>query len=633
MTVSRRLALSSASGSPFKLFDYQINAIENVLTSIEQGTRKNAVVLATGGGKTIVFSHLIPLLEQSSSRGPKTLVLAHRKELVFQAAKTIKSVNPDLQVSIDMADRKYDPEANVIVASVQTLAYKSRLENYNPLDFKTLILDECHHAAAKTWKELLRYFGADTPETDINTIGFTATYERADEKDLTEIFDKVVYRRSLYTMITDKQLCDILFLKVKGLYSLEHVKSYKGDYSVSLLEEAVNNTNNNTVVADAYLRLKKRYNFKSTIIFCVGIEHCKALCSVLQRSGVNAQYVIGETQLKERQDMIKDFLEGKIDVLCNVGVFTEGFDVPRIDSIILARPTKSRVLSQQMVGRGLRKHSDKKVCYVADVCGFESTMTSVFSLLTQREGEDLNLEIDEKRFTDLFEETESRRKKKMEGNGGKLLADDGKATNVLLDLTKDLETLTIKEVGSITHFANKEIGINEKEEIHGYIRAQPGNWVWLDTDLWALRLTSDLFVHLLVKDKFEVSLRTLNNQRFNGIHRMRNTSVEDKGKSTKNLIEAVEIAQAFSKDIKRWRFQFNTLTSAKQVDYITNVLKKKIIKLFPTEDSDYVIKVFKKNLQKTSLVFSGNLIFAFRYSINIPAVSAMIKMVMRDDSQ
>ncbi|KAM9935129.1 hypothetical protein OXX80_005295 [Metschnikowia pulcherrima] len=141
---------------------------------------------------------------------------------------------------------------------------------------------------------------------------------------------------------------------MKADLDLDSVNVRSGDYDPTALSQAVNNADINSQVAKAYIQLQQELGLKSTLVFCVDINHCKTLCGVLQAHGVNAQYVTGETAKHVRQDILEDFKQGKIAVLCNVLVFTEGTDIPNIDSLILARPTKSRPLLTQMVGRGLR---------------------------------------------------------------------------------------------------------------------------------------------------------------------------------------------------------------------------------------------------------------------------------------
>lgn len=363
------LNIPSRLPSGLILRDYQEDAVKSVLLAADRGITRSAVVLATGGGKTVVMSSLIPQLKPLEASRRKTLVLAHKEELVKQATATIAKINPDLNVQIDMLTRKPDSSADIVVGSVPTLVRMSRLERYNSLEFKLIVLDECHHATAGSWMKILNYFGALEPDLSIHVVGFTATMERADGDSLGRVFQEIVYERSLLTMVENKELCDVKFSTMKVDMNLEDVPVRYGDYLSSKLSGAVNRDSINLQVAKAYLQLQKEFNFRSTIVFCVDIDHCKTLCGVLQENGVNAQYVTGNTVRHERQAILQDFKEGKIQVLCNVLVFTEGTDIPNIDSMILARPTKSRPLLIQMIGRGLRLHQDKDYCHVIDMVG------------------------------------------------------------------------------------------------------------------------------------------------------------------------------------------------------------------------------------------------------------------------
>lgn len=364
----------------FQLRDYQRNAISAVCKAIGRGVKRPAVVLATGGGKTVVFSHLIPQIQSADLRRRKTLVLAHKQELVFQNAAMIRRVNPNLTVNVDMAAEKPSADADIIVGSVMTLVRMSRLEKYNPLEFKTIILDECHHASAGSWIKILEYFKADSQDTEVCVVGFTATMERSDDKSLGTVFDEIVFERGLIEMVDNKELSDVKFVTLEADIGLDSVKTYNGDYAINNLELRMLDEDVMIKIACSYLLLRKQYDFKSTLIFCTSIAHCKTLCGVLQSSGVNAQYVTGETVTHERKAIVQDFRDGKIDALCNVMVFTEGTDIPNIDSVFLARPTKLRALLVQMIGRGLRLHEGKLHCYVVDVVdtrgpGFLSVLT------------------------------------------------------------------------------------------------------------------------------------------------------------------------------------------------------------------------------------------------------------------
>lgn len=363
ITLATRYA---SAGATYKLRDYQEDAVESVLNAVKNGTKRPAVVLATGGGKTVVMSHLIPRLPSSGSRH-KTLVLAHKAELVRQTAHTIRSMNPELLVDIDMLKLKPKSDSDVVVGSVPTLVRLTRLQQYDPLLCKTIIIDECHHATALSWMKILDYFEALNEDSAITVVGFTATLERADGTALSGVFQDVVYDRNLLTMIENRELCDVRFSQINTDVNIDNVQTRMGDFEVEALLRAVNNTDTNLQITRAYLQLAREHGWKTTLVFCVNIEHCRTLCGVFQANGINAQYVTGETVKHERQAILEDFKAGKISILCNVLVFTEGTDIPNVDLIILARPTKSRPLLTQMVGRGLRLHKDKDVCHIVDI--------------------------------------------------------------------------------------------------------------------------------------------------------------------------------------------------------------------------------------------------------------------------
>ena len=363
-------AILNYSSNPIQLRDYQEDAVKAVLSKLDSGVRKPAVVIATGGGKTVVFSHLIPRLKPlSNDRGNKVLVLAHTEELIDQAAKKIRLMNPGLKVDIEMRKLKASPEADVVVASVPSLVNRRRFEKFNPMEFKSIIIDECHHAPAITYRKVLNHFKALDQDLTISVVGFTATLMRHDKQSLGHIFDEVVYERSLKSMIQSKELADAKISEVKVELNLDLVKTVRYEYDPASLYTAMKKIDFNEKIILAYLRLKEEVGCKSTLIFCVGVDHCYDVCALFQTNGINAQYVTGETSKVERAAIIEDFKRGLIPVLCNVQVFTEGTDMPNIDSLILARPTMSKSLMIQMIGRGLRLHEEKTHCHIVDMVG------------------------------------------------------------------------------------------------------------------------------------------------------------------------------------------------------------------------------------------------------------------------
>ncbi|KAI3405858.2 GPI8 [Candida oxycetoniae] len=402
----------------FELRDYQQNAVDKVLSALERGVRKPAVVVATGGGKTVIFANLIKHLKpMDCGSGYKVLVLVHTRELVEQAVLKIRAMNPGYQVGCELSPLQSQETDNVVVASVQTLRMTKRLMRFNPLEFKSIIIDECHHAPASSYLRILDHFGARKEESHISVIGFTATLARLDKRALGHVFDEIVYERSLVDMIQARELAHpkIHRAKVEEM-NLQSVAKVRKDYDLRELYQRMGEIDFNETIVLSYMRLKENTQCRSTLIFCVNIEHCIDLCSKFHLQGIDAQYVTGNTAKFERAALIEDFKMGKIPILCNVAVFTEGTDIPNIDSIILARPTLSRTLSTQMIGRGLRLHEGKTCCHIVDLVGNTLEGIDVEATL---EGEKISF----KKKENLKEEEEVEMMIEEENEGGGILND------------------------------------------------------------------------------------------------------------------------------------------------------------------------------------------------------------------
>lgn len=295
------------------------------------------IQLATGLGKTVIFT-------QMPRRG-RMLIISHREELVRQPLKYF-----DCKTGVEMAGEHAPADAEVVSASVQSLA--RRLERYSPDYFDIVIIDECHHASANTYKRILQHF---TPRL---LLGFTATPNRADHVRLDDIFEKIIFQRDLRWGVQNGWLSDILCRRVTVGYDLSAVKTRGGDFAPGELDEALDGTEQ--AVADAY----RRYAEGATLIFAASVRHAQAIAAAI---GSDAVVVTGET--KNRADIIRDFTARKIKCLVNVMVFTEGTDIPLIETLIIARPTQSDSLYTQMVGRGLRLHPDKQRLNLIDCVG------------------------------------------------------------------------------------------------------------------------------------------------------------------------------------------------------------------------------------------------------------------------
>lgn len=353
-------------GSGPVLRDYQQECVSKCMEAISEGRMRIGVSLATGGGKTVIFSNLLArFLETSQKKSPTSLILVHRRELAIQAAATIHHFIPELDVQMEMGKMKANlEEADVVIGSV--LSMVRRLEAYPPDSIDMIIIDEAHHSVADSYVRILEHFNASTPASAIPVIGFSATFERADKKSLSRVMDEIIYHKGILEMIDDKWLCEGKFTTVDVDVDLSKVKVSNSDFQVPALSKVINTKEINEVVVKTYLHMKQKHDLKSTLLFGVDVAHCKSLFELFQKNGLNAQYVTGRTRTTERDSIVKDFKDGKIQVLMNCGIFTEGTDIPNVDCILLCRPTKSRSLMVQMIGRGLRLHHSKSHCQIID---------------------------------------------------------------------------------------------------------------------------------------------------------------------------------------------------------------------------------------------------------------------------
>jgi superfamily II DNA or RNA helicase len=344
----------------FALRDYQSDAIDAIEKSWAGGTTRPAVVLPTGAGKTVVFSHLAA---RQHERAGRTLVLAHREELLNQAAAKIRSVAPHLKTGIVKAERDEHDGADIVIGSIQTLAVPRRRERIGQVGL--VIVDEAHHAAADSYRTVLDHFGCfdGTP-----TAGFTATMSRQDG-GLAEVWHDVVFRLDILTMIARGFLVDVRgkSVVVEGL-DLTQVNSRGGDYQEGQLGAALAESGAAKAVADAYLRFASD---RPGVVFTPTVETAMQMTDVLNEAGISTACVWGEMTSADRRLALDRYQKGDIQVLANCMVLTEGFDAPWASCCVVARPTRSASLYVQMVGRVLRPFhaGGKKDALVLDVAG------------------------------------------------------------------------------------------------------------------------------------------------------------------------------------------------------------------------------------------------------------------------
>ena len=316
------------------LRDYQVAAI-NAVKQAFQNRQVALLQMATGLGKTVVFTEIVK--RRPSGRA---LILAHREELVFQAANRLGTT------AIEMADEKAPRDAPIVVGTVQTVV--RRLNRLPAQEFSLVVIDEAHHAAAKTYCRIINWFRANP---NCRILGVTATPFRHDGKDLESHFGPPVYKYSLVNGIEDGWLVPVQeFITSKVTVDLENVKVRHGDYPVEAIEDQLKEIRNVEAIASVAIDQPGK-----VLVYTPGVQSAMLVAQSLNRKCPGVAAVIhGGTDKDERRQIIEDFRSGKIRIITNCLVLTEGFDEPTVDTIVMARPTKSRVLYAQVMGRGMR---------------------------------------------------------------------------------------------------------------------------------------------------------------------------------------------------------------------------------------------------------------------------------------
>lgn len=329
---------------------YQTEAAAAVLAEWEAGERATLLVMPTGTGKTVTFGEIARARRDAG----RTLILAHREELLDQARHRLMA-DFGLTAQIEQAHRRAMREhdmyghglSHVVVGSVPTMR-GARLESWDRDAFATIIVDEAHHAAARTYRDVLDHFGS------AKVLGVTATPDRGDEVGLGTVFGSAAYIYSIWDAVQDGWLVPVKqkTIHVEGL-DLSRVKTVAGDLAQGELEAALSVDEVHHQIASP---LRDLAESRTCLVFCAGVEQSKQLAAVLAGylGADKVGQVDGETPREDREWTLKRFKDGDIRALVNVMVLTEGFDAPECDCVVMARPTKSRALYAQCVGRGTR---------------------------------------------------------------------------------------------------------------------------------------------------------------------------------------------------------------------------------------------------------------------------------------
>lgn len=257
--------------------------------------------------------------------------------------------------------------ADITVASIQSITSRDRIDKFDPDTFKLILVDEAHHVVAPTYLRALEHFGLqkDTESTTLALVGFSATFSRFDGLALSKAIKHIVYHKDYVDMIEEGWLSNVLFTTVESRADVSNVKRSGGDFHLRELSEAVNTEEINLITVRSWLtRARER---KSTLVFCVDVDHIERLTAMFRRHGIDARYITGATKRATRSATLDAFKNREFPVLLNCGVFTEGTDIPNVDCVVLARPTQSRNLLIQMIGRGMRLYPGKENCHIIDM--------------------------------------------------------------------------------------------------------------------------------------------------------------------------------------------------------------------------------------------------------------------------
>lgn len=333
-----------------KLRAYQEKAVHAIQKQWNDGFAKTLLVLPTGCGKTIVFAKIT---ENCVREGKRVLILAHRGELLDQAADKLLKTTGIKSVLEKAESSCLDSWYRVTIGSVQTLMREKRLSQFDPDYFDTIIIDEAHHVLSDSYKRILNYFSS------AHVLGVTATPDRGDKKNLGTVFDSLAYEYTLPQAIREGYLSPIKAVTIPLKLDLTDVSMQSGDFKASDIDTAL----------DPYLyqiaeEMKNYCKNRKTVVFLPLVKTSQKFRDILNEKGFNAAEVNGSSD--DRVQVLKDFDEGKYNVLCNSMLLTEGWDCPSVDCIIVLRPTKVRGLYCQMVGRGTRLCEGKKDLLLLD---------------------------------------------------------------------------------------------------------------------------------------------------------------------------------------------------------------------------------------------------------------------------
>lgn len=347
-----------------ELRPYQQECITEIISFFENHDRQ-LIQLPTGAGKTILFWEYI------SKHCSSALIIVPSIQLGEQVLEASSLFVHSSQVSAKFGAYRSSKIKPYHIITSASLQYESTMRLLKTCKFDALIIDEAHKVRAEGFEKALSKLNCYK-----KMLGVTATPFRTDQKDLLKTFGSLTFKKSLYSLIEEGFLADLEGIRIQTQCDLKH-DGKREDFSSSSLYKQLATTSRNELIADVF---SKYAGDKKTLIFCINIKHSQEIAELLKKRGIMASSINGYDSLEERQKILKQFQEGKIQVLTNAQLLTEGFDEPSIEALIIARPTISKVLYLQMIGRGTRRTETKKLCRVIDICDNYQRLCSFFSL-------------------------------------------------------------------------------------------------------------------------------------------------------------------------------------------------------------------------------------------------------------
>jgi superfamily II DNA or RNA helicase len=357
------------SGTRAQLRPYQVEALQAIKRAYERGVRRQLLVTPTGSGKTLIVARVPELLGD-----PRLVSIAHRHELLDQTLDVFRMERPDRPAGIERGDEHPSARDVTVVASIQSLCRKNRLERYRPEDWPVMVCDEAHRSIAGSYLTVFRHFrhlphDGLPARPDGLLLGITGTAKRTDDIGLGYVFDEVPFTRTLRDMIEDGYLVPLRGYLLRGGADLEGVRTRtqdgERDFDPHALARAVNTPERNRLVVDG-TRHTALAEGRPTLVFTADVAHGEALAELFRRAGVRAANVHGKMAPDQRREILERFRRGQLQVLCNCLLLVEGIDIPQVAAVVMARPTQSALLYAQCLGRATRLYPGKTDAVVLD---------------------------------------------------------------------------------------------------------------------------------------------------------------------------------------------------------------------------------------------------------------------------